>query len=135
MVTADVKVQEIHHLTEPEPINEVAHGPAEYGGKAHGQEHKLPGHLVVKPQKGHGHHRGDKQKKELTHPGGLLGKHAKGPAGVEHMGDIKKRGHRNAVIKGQALQDHSLGDLIQHHHGPGNENKTHQGLFFHPCHG
>ena len=69
VVVSDVKIQKIHHLPEPKPVNEVAHGTPENGGNPHGEKKVFPGNPGIKPEKAHRDTRGDKKKKEPSHPG------------------------------------------------------------------
>jgi len=125
MGRANIKIQEVHYLAQPEPVNEVAYGPAEDKGQAIRQKNVGPGDLPVKPEDKQGHDGREEKENKFPDPVGLGGKKAERPAWIQHMVNIKEPLYdRYLVIEGKVYGNKTFGDLVGEDNTPAGQNQT-----------
>jgi len=114
MVGTDIEVEEVDHLAEADPVDEVSQG----AGKDHPQGDCKQLIFVgidaqVMEDEADGG-QGDADEEDVAEGRRGPGKEAEGRPGVPDVGDAEEsRDHGNRLVEGHARMDDVLGDLIE----------------------
>ena len=129
----DVEIEEIGHLSESDPIDQIADGSAEDHGKSTGQMRMRCRRFEVKPQDQAHCQKGKEQKHHTAQTRIRTGQETERTPGILNVREVEKTGNdRNGMIQRQVSQNQHLGELIEQYNHTGNQ-KQFDRFAFHPA--